>query len=95
VGRTTGQSSARVDQNCVDIQSSSNPGLWTLCSQMAKLGVRGGDSGGTVFVPKVTGNSSTPRAAGVIFAGNLSGTESYFSPIGYVHSSLGYRFIFY
>jgi hypothetical protein len=88
VGRTTGQTSARVVSGCYDIQSSSTPGLWTLCAAKAPLGVKGGDSGAPVFIPSIK------VIGGLVFAASTTSKDSYFSRIEHVEPALGYRHVF-
>lgn len=91
VGRTTGQTGlGRVDLSCIDRESSSLTGMWTLCAQHALLTAGPGDSGAPVFIPSGASYPPNPRPAGLAFQGGNNST--WFSPTSQVIGSLRYQY---
>jgi hypothetical protein len=91
VGRTTGETTGRVDDDCVDRRSSRDPDLWTLCTGHARATADAGDSGGTVFIPNGS-SSNTPRAVGTV---NQGATNSiYYSTATLIDGAFAYRYQF-
>jgi hypothetical protein len=85
VGRTTGWTSGKVTNTCVNtgVQGSN---IVQLCQDFVSAGVGGGDSGSDVF--QVTSGSNV-KLAGVLWGGNSSGTQFVYSPLGNVKAELG------
>lgn len=83
VGRTTGWTQGNVAATCVDA-AVSNTNIVMLCQDVVGAGVGAGDSGSPVF--RIT-DSPTPNDVelyGILWGGNVSGTEFVFSSIGQV-----------
>ncbi len=85
VGRTTGWTSGRITNTCVNtgVQGSR---IVQFCQTFVSAGVGGGDSGSDVF--QLTGATSV-KLAGVLWGGNSSGSQFVFSPFGNVTRELG------
>jgi hypothetical protein len=83
VGRTTGWTSGRVSNTCVNtgVQGSN---IVLLCQTFVDAGVGAGDSGSGVF----SGNSSV-TLEGILWGGNSSGSMFVFSPFANIQQELG------
>ncbi len=86
-GRTTGTTSGRVTQTCVDAAVSQAagqaPSYGVLCSTVTNVLVQGGDSGSALYVPENGG----ARVAGILSFGSSNGSG--FSPWGQIRQDLG------
>jgi hypothetical protein len=85
VGRTTGWTSGRITNTCVNTGVSGS-NIVQLCQTFVSAGVGGGDSGSDVF--QITSGSNV-KLAGVLWGGNSGGTQFVFSPFGNVTAELG------
>ena len=85
VGRTTGWTSGKITNTCVNtgVQGTS---IVQLCQSFVSAGVGGGDSGSDVF--QVTSSTSV-KLAGILWGGNSNGTQFVFSPLANVVRDLG------
>jgi hypothetical protein len=87
-GRTTGTTSGRVTQTCVDVgvseQSGQPPSYGVLCATVTNVPVQGGDSGSALYVPANGG----ARVTGILSFGSSDGTSG-FSPWGMIRQDLG------
>ena len=85
VGRTTGWTSGRITNTCVNT-GVSGTNIVQLCQTFVSAGVGAGDSGSDVF--RVTSGSNV-MLAGILWGGNSSGTQFVFSPLANVTRDLG------
>ncbi len=85
VGRTTGWTSGRITNTCVNT-GVSGTNIVQLCQTFVSAGVGGGDSGSDVF--QVI-SSPNVKLAGVLWGGNSSGSQFVFSPLANVTRDLG------
>jgi hypothetical protein len=88
VGRTTGWTSGRVTETCINsIVLGSEKPIIQLCQTRVEAGADSGDSGSPVFRPDASGNATL---LGILWGGSVSGTPSFvFSPMFNVQAELG------
>jgi hypothetical protein len=89
VGRTTGWTSGRVSNTCVNTGVSGST-IVLLCQTFvtsSSVIVQGGDSGSPVFA--TSGNGGNVTLLGNLWGGNQSGTQFVYSPIANVRRELG------
>ncbi|MGL5003680.1 MAG: hypothetical protein ACRDAM_12130, partial [Casimicrobium sp.] len=84
-GRTTGTTSGRVTQSCVDTRVSGSPNYVVLCANFTDARVDGGDSGGTWF--GVSGSLGTTYYGVTSFKNSLG--QGGYSPYGQIKRDLG------
>jgi hypothetical protein len=84
VGRTTGWTSGRITNTCVNTGVSGS-NIVLLCQTFVSAGVGAGDSGSGVFFL----SGSNASIAGILWGGNSSGTQFVFSPLAQVEQELG------
>jgi hypothetical protein len=87
VGRTTGETGGNVTQTCVNSSSNQFPTVKVLCSEIAAVYARGGDSGSPVY----KANVGVFSRAGILW-GSTNGTSMYFSPGTQINAALGGQF---
>jgi hypothetical protein len=85
VGRTTGWSSGRITNTCVNT-GVSGTNIVQLCQTFVSATVGAGDSGSDIF--EITSGSNV-KLAGVLWGGSSNGTQFVFSPLGNVVTELG------
>ena len=85
VGRTTGWSQGAVVGTCVNTNVSGST-VTQLCQAFVNAAVGGGDSGSPVL-RIISGNQV--RLFGILWGGNITGTQFVYSPLGQIESELG------
>jgi hypothetical protein len=84
VGRTSGETGGRVTATCVTTSTSTYPTEYVLCSDVANMYVRPGDSGSPVY----KANIGVFNKAGIVWAASSNGATSYFSPNSQINGAL-------
>lgn len=85
-GRTTGWTENVVAATCADVNVSGS-NITRLCQSIVNAGVGGGDSGSPVFLRRVP--TSQAALGGILWGGNLAGTQFVFSPIENIEKDFG------
>lgn len=85
-GRTTGWSENAVAATCVDTNVSGS-NITRLCQSFVNATVGGGDSGSPVFLRRIP--TSEAGLGGILWGGNLAGTQFVFSPIENIETDFG------
>jgi len=85
VGRTTGWTAGAITNTCVTTGVSGS-NIVQICQTFVSAGVGGGDSGSDVF--QVSGGTNA-KLAGILWGGNINGTQFVFSPLANVTRDLG------
>ena len=91
-GRTTGRTEGRVQATCQDTGvSGTNPLQVRLCqatvTNNGQVVVQGGDSGSPVFRRRVS--TSVAQLVGILWGGNVQGTEFVYSPMENIETDFG------
>jgi len=87
VGRTTGWTEGPVFATCVDTNVAGQ-NITRLCQSHVSAGVGGGDSGSPVFLRRIP--TSQAALVGILWGGNLAGTQFVFSPVENIEKDFGF-----